>query len=163
MTTHTDQLVLAAAGAAGAALWAAQQPLDQRLLGTGYDDVELLGRAVTRGDRWRLPGVLLHVTNGAVFGLVFAQVRRASPQLPPRLTAHAMTQAENFGLYPLAAIVDRVHPRRDVLAPAFGRRQLLQATWRHALLGFILGEVAARLESRAPAPAPPARATPPRC
>ena len=39
----------AMAGAAAAAVWAAQQPLDKRVFGTAYDDVEILGRLVTRG------------------------------------------------------------------------------------------------------------------
>jgi hypothetical protein len=59
-----------------------------------------------------------------------------------------MAQAENFGLYPLAALLDRVHPARGDIAHAFGARQLLQATWRHALLGVVLGEVAARTSRR---------------
>jgi hypothetical protein len=35
----------AAAGTLAAAVWAATQPLDKRVFGGGYDDVELLGRA----------------------------------------------------------------------------------------------------------------------
>src|SRR6187551_3332974 len=34
----------ALAGAAAAAVWAAQQPLDKRVFGVDYDDAELLGR-----------------------------------------------------------------------------------------------------------------------
>ena len=49
-----------------------------------------------------------------------------------------------FGLYPLAAVVDRVHPARDSMPPAFGVRQLGQATWRHAILGVALGIAGAR-------------------
>ena len=36
------------AGALAAAVWAAQQPIDKRLFGSRYDDVELLGKLVTR-------------------------------------------------------------------------------------------------------------------
>src|SRR3954468_5091188 len=39
----------ALAGAAAAAAWAAQQPLDKRVFGSRYDDVELLGKLVTPG------------------------------------------------------------------------------------------------------------------
>ena len=42
----------ALAGAAAAAAWAAQQPLDKRVFGSRYDDVELLGKLVTRGPAW---------------------------------------------------------------------------------------------------------------
>ena len=36
------RLALAAAGAAGAAAWAVQQPLDKRMFRSGYDDTDLL-------------------------------------------------------------------------------------------------------------------------
>lgn len=139
------QLVMA--GALGAALWAAQQPLDQRVFGAGYDDVELLGRAIRpRGDGWRTAGWIAHACNGALFGLASSELLRRRPGRSPRRFALGMAMAEHVALYPLAAVVDRVHPARDVLAPAFGHRQFLQATWRHLILGVVLGEVAARAE-----------------
>ncbi|MGH2979167.1 MAG: hypothetical protein ACRDLQ_05970, partial [Solirubrobacterales bacterium] len=58
----------AAAGAAAATLWALQQPLDKRVFGSRYDDVELLGRMVVRGPGWRPAGFALHAVNGAAFG-----------------------------------------------------------------------------------------------
>ena len=42
----------ALAGGVAAALWAAQQPLDKRVFGTDYDDLAILGKAVTRGNEW---------------------------------------------------------------------------------------------------------------
>jgi drug/metabolite transporter (DMT)-like permease len=51
----------ALAGAAAAAVWAAQQPLDKRLFRSEYDDVELLGRLVVRDSSWPLAGVALHI------------------------------------------------------------------------------------------------------
>lgn len=140
------RLVLALAGAAGAALWAAQQPLDKRIMRRGYDDVELLGRLVyPRDARWVPAGWAMHVVNGAVFGIAYSELERRLPHdVSPRVSAQALAQAENFGLYPLAALLDRVHPARGDIAPAFGPRELLQATWRHSLLGVVLGEVAAR-------------------
>lgn len=143
------RFALAVAGMAGAALWAAQQPLDQRVAKAGYDDVDLLGRLVRPdGDGARPIGWALHVANGAAFGLAYSELLRRTPHISPRVTAQAMAQAENFGLYPLAAVSDRIHPARQVLAPAFGARQLAQATWRHALLGIVLGEVGTRLRAR---------------
>src|SRR4029077_17620364 len=59
-------------GAAAAAVWALQQPLDKRVFGVAFDDVELLGKAVTRGPRWRAAGTAWHVANGAAFGAVYA-------------------------------------------------------------------------------------------
>ena len=61
----------ALAGAAAAAAWAAQQPLDKRVFGSRYDDVELLGKLVTRGPAWPAAGLGLHVANGAMFKTVW--------------------------------------------------------------------------------------------
>ena len=55
----------ALAGALAAALWAAQQPLDKRVFGFPFDDVELLGKAVTSGPHWRAAGMAMHLANGA--------------------------------------------------------------------------------------------------
>ena len=46
----------AIAGGLAAAVWAAQQPLDKRVFGVEYDDIELLGKAVTRGAEWPAVG-----------------------------------------------------------------------------------------------------------
>ena len=137
-------------GALGAAIWAAQQPLDKRIARRGYDDVELLGRLVRPdGDGARPIGWAMHLANGAAFGLAYAELARRLPEdVSPRVSAQALAQAENFGLYPLAAVLDRVHPARGEIAPAFGARQLAQATWRHAILGVVLGELAARVARR---------------
>ena len=49
----------ALAGGVAAAVWAAQQPLDKRVFESDYDDVELLGKLVTRGERWPAAGIAL--------------------------------------------------------------------------------------------------------
>src|SRR5207245_6935865 len=69
----------ALAGAAAAAVWAAQIPLDKRIFDNDYDDVEVLGKAVTRGPAWPVVGVLLHLQNGALFGAAYSQL---APRLP---------------------------------------------------------------------------------
>src|SRR6186997_3184151 len=76
---RTRTLRGALAGAAAAAVWAAQQPLDQRVFGVEYDDVELLGRFVTDGRAAYPIGLAMHVLNGAVFGAVYANAGRALP------------------------------------------------------------------------------------
>src|SRR4051794_37446287 len=65
----------ALAGGIAAAVWAAQQPLDKRVFGSDYDDVELLGKLVTRGPGWQPAGLALHVQNGVLFGAGYAAVR----------------------------------------------------------------------------------------
>ena len=58
----------ALAGAAAAALWGLQEPLDQRLFRCDYSDIALLGKFVTRGRRWRAAGFAIHA---GMFALAF--------------------------------------------------------------------------------------------
>ena len=137
----------ALAGGVAAGLWAAQQPLDKRAGGSAYDDVELLGKLVTRGPAWPLAGAALHVANGALFGAVYAQLRPFLPG-PPVLRGLLVAQVENFGMFPLGAVVDRIHPARDELEELSGnRRALAVATWRHAIFGVVLGLLEERLNA----------------
>ena len=133
----------AAAGAAGALAWALAEPVDRRVFGNEYSDVAFLGKAVTRGRGWRAAGYAWHLANGALFGLAFREVRRRS-DLPPRRLAIGLALAENTTLYPLTLVSDRRHPaRRDEdVAPLWSRRAFAQATWRHALFGWIVGSLA---------------------
>jgi hypothetical protein len=102
----------AIAGAIAASVWAVQQPLDKRIFGCGHDDVELLGKAVTRGSAWPAVGLALHVQNGAVFGAGYASVRPLLPG-PPLAWALTAAMAENFSTWPLARLGDGPHPPRD--------------------------------------------------
>jgi len=135
----------ALAGAAAAGVWAAQQPLDKRVFESAYDDVELLGKAVTRGPSWYPAGLALHLFNGALFGAVYANLAPSVP-IPPWARGPVAGMAEHFGLWPLGRLSDRYHPARDELpALAGNRRALAQATWRHALFAVVLGELERRL------------------
>lgn len=140
-----ERLRAAAAGAAAATLWGLAEPLDQRLLRCDYSDVALLGKAVTRGPRWRLAGFALHAANGAVFGLAFHELRTRLPVGPRRL-AVGLALAEHAALYPLCGLVDRHHPARGEpgIPPLLTNpRAFAQATWRHLLFGAVLGRLAA--------------------
>jgi hypothetical protein len=131
-------------GAAAATVWGALEPLDQRLLGYGYSDIALLGKAVTRGPRWRAAGFGLHAANGALFGLAYERLRRTAPAGPQRL-AIGMALAEHLALYPLNALVDRFHPARGepgVPPLLTSPRAFAQATWRHLVFGALLGRLA---------------------
>jgi hypothetical protein len=135
----------AVAGAVAASVWAAQQPVDKRVFGSGYDDVELLGKLVTRDSGWRAAGLALHVANGAVFGAVYALVRPLAP-LPPVVVGPAAGLAEHLGFWPLGRLIDSNHPARSELEPLTGNpRAFAQATWRHLLFGTVLGELERRL------------------
>lgn len=133
----------AAAGAVATAVWALQEPLDTRIVRHDYSDVALLGKLVTRGRCWWPVGFALHVTNGAVFGLVFDEARRRIGGDQRRL-ALAMALGEHLALFSLGAVVDRHHPARGEpgLAPMFSKRAFVLATWRHALFGRLLGRLA---------------------
>jgi hypothetical protein len=137
----------ALAGALAAGVWAAQMPLDKRLFGTQLDDVELLGKLVTRGPAWPWAGWGLHVYNGAVFGALYANVAPRVP-LPSWARGPAAALGENFASWPLVALAERVHPAREELPSAFADpRALAQSTWRHLLFGVLLGEIERRLNA----------------
>ncbi len=137
----------ALAGAAAATVWAAQQPLDKRVFTYPYDDVELLGKLLTRGRAWPAAGVALHAVNGAVFGAAYAQVK---PFLPgPSLVGGVLAgQVENLATWPLGRLVDRYHPAAKEIAPLRGTRALAQAAWRHLVFGLVLAELERRLNER---------------
>jgi hypothetical protein len=135
----------AIAGGLAAAVWAVQQPLDKRVFGVEYDDVELLGKAVTRGTEWPAVGLAIHLANGAAFGALYAQLR---PFLfgPPVLRAVTAAMAENFGSWPLISVAEDHHPAKKDLPKVSGNaRALAQATWRHLLFGAVLGVLEQRL------------------
>lgn len=135
----------AIAGGLAAAVWAAQQPADKRAFHSGYDDVELLGKLVTRRDGWPLAGIALHLGNGAVFGAVYSQLRPFIPG-PLRTRAVTMAMAEHLALWPVGRLVDRYHPARDELTPLTrNARAFAQATARHLIFGLVLGELERRV------------------
>jgi hypothetical protein len=151
---RTRTLRGAVSGGVAAAVWALQQPLDKLVFSSRYDDVELLGKAVTRGDAWYPAGLALHVQNGAVFGAVYANLAPVLP-LPPVLRGPAFALIEHLALWPLGGVSDHIHPgRKELPALAGNRRAFSQAVWRHLVFGIVLGELERRLNA-APEPAPP--------
>jgi hypothetical protein len=151
---RTRTLRGAVCGAVAAATWALQQPLDKIVFSSRYDDVELLGKAVTRGDGWYPTGLALHMQNGAAFGAIYANIAPAVP-LPPALRGPAIALLEHLALWPLGALSDRLHPARKELPRLAGNRQAFaQAAWRHLLFGAVLGELERRVNA-VPEPAPP--------
>ena len=97
----------------------------------------MLGKAATRGPRWRTAGFALHAVNGALFGLAYDALRCRS--------AVTLALAEHVALYPLTYFLDRYHPARGQpgVPPLLRNpRAFLQATWRHALFGVAIGRLA---------------------
>src|SRR5436189_1762303 len=79
------------AGAVAAVVMTLEQPLDKRLFDSKYDDVEILGKLVTRSDDWRPIGFALHVQNGAILGAAY-------PRLKPSLPGPAVLRGQLAGL-----------------------------------------------------------------
>jgi Family of unknown function (DUF6789) len=127
------------AGAVATALMTLEQPIDKRLLDSRYDDVEILGKLVTRGGSWLPIGIALHVQNGAILGAGYTRIK---PYLPgPAVLRGTMTGLiEHVATWPMVALVDRYHPARQELPKLAGsRRAFAQATIRHAVFGIVLG------------------------
>lgn len=157
---RTRTLRGAFAGAAAAAVWAAQQPLDQRVFDCDYDDVELLGRLVTSGRAAYPIGLAMHIANGAVFGAVYANASRGIP-LPGALRGPLAGLAEHLATWPGTAALHRVHPAGAEFPQLWGSgRAFAQATWRHLLFGTVMGELERRLNppDSEPQPIDPAAA-----
>jgi hypothetical protein len=145
----------AIAGALAAGVWAAQMPLDKRTFGSNFDDVELLGKALTRGEAWPVAGWALHLQNGALLGAAYANLAPRLP-LPSWARGPVAASAENLLTWPLTAATDRLHPARKELPALFANpRAFAQSTWRHLLFGVLLGELERRLNAQEPAVAAP--------
>jgi hypothetical protein len=151
---RTRTLRGAVCGAVAAAVWALEQPLDKLAFRSRYDDVELLGKAVRRGDGSYPIGLALHIQNGAIFGAVYANVARLLP-LAPEVRGPVLALAQHLVFWPLGSLSDRYHPARDEL-PRFdgNRRAFAQSAWRHILFGVVLGELERRVNAD-PEAAPP--------
>src|ERR1700733_6941682 len=91
---RTRTLRGAVSGAVAAAVWGLSQPLDKLAFRSGYDDVELLGKSVVRGDGWYAVGFGMHMVNGALFGAVYANVAPAIP-IPAPLRGPVAALAEH--------------------------------------------------------------------
>src|SRR4051812_22983919 len=142
---RTRTLRGALAGATAAAVWAAQQPLDQRVFGFAYDDVELLGRFVTSGRAAYPVGLAMHIANGALFGAAYANAARTLP-IPSVLRGPLAGIAEHLATWPGTAALAYVHPAAADLPQLWGSgRAFAQASWRPLLFGTVRGELERRL------------------
>jgi hypothetical protein len=96
----------------------------------------------------------LHISNGAVFGGVYANIAPLLP-VPPAGRGPLVALGEHLALWPLCGLSDRLHPARKRLPKLAGnRRAFAQSTLRHLLFGLVLGELERRVYAE-PEPAPP--------
>src|SRR3954470_22753360 len=102
------------AGAVATVVMTLEQPLDKRLFATKYDDVEILGKLVTRGDHWRPIGFALRVQTGAILGATYARLK---PSLPGSAVLSGLLAGlvEHVAAWPLTVLFDRYHPARKEL------------------------------------------------
>jgi hypothetical protein len=136
------------AGAVATVVMTAEQPLDKRLFESRYDDVEILGKLVTRGGNWQPIGFALHVQNGAALGAGYARLKPSLPG-PAVLRGLLVGLVEHVATWPMTALVDRYHPARKELPKlAANPRAFAQATIRHAVFGVVLGLVEDALDGR---------------
>ena len=136
------------AGAVATVVMTLEQPLDKRLFDSGYDDVEIPGKLVTRGDYWRPIGFVLHMQNGAFLGAAYARLK---PSLsgPAVLRGLLAGLIEHVAAWPLTMLFDRYHPaRRELPQLAANARAFGQATIRHAVFGIVLGLLEDALNDR---------------
>src|SRR3954467_8488469 len=99
------------AGAVATVVMTLEQPLDQRLFDSEYDDLATLGKLVTRGDHWRPIGFALHVQNGAILGAAYARLK---PSLPGTAVLGGLLASlvEHRAAWPRTVLFDRYHPAR---------------------------------------------------
>ena len=127
----------------------------QAAFSSRYDDVELLGKAVIRGDGWYRPGSPCTWPTARCFGAAYATLAPALP-VPPALRG----PGRRAGWSTSAVAARRAHRPGSSRAQGAARgssgnrRAFAQATWRHLLFGSCLGELERRVNA-APEPAPP--------
>src|SRR2546421_12198476 len=107
-----------------------EQPLDKRLFDSKYDDVEILGKLVTRGDHWRPIGLVLHVQNGAILGAAYARHRPSRPE-SALLRGLLAGLVEHLATWPLSPPFARHPPARQEVPQLVDPRALRPGTIRH--------------------------------
>jgi hypothetical protein len=136
------------AGAVATVVMTLEEPLDERLFDSKYDDIAILGKLVTRGDNWWPIGLVLHVQNGALLGAAYARLKPSLPG-PPALRGLLAGLVEHVATWPLTIVIDCYHPARNELTKlAANPRAFGQATIRHAIYGIVLGVLEDALNER---------------
>jgi hypothetical protein len=124
----------AVAGAVATVVMTLEQPLDKRLFDSKYNDVEILGKLVTRGNHWQPIGFTLHVQNGAILGAAYARLK---PSLPgPAVSTLALrSQAPTSPARARSTHIEQSSdcPRLSERVPRFGeRRSCSRLAWSKA-------------------------------
>ena len=150
MTDHVDPRAAAIAGIAASAAYAVVMEIDRRLVGINTDDLILLGRPLAPKPAWAKPiGAVVHLANGATFGLLYARLVHDRLPGPPWLRGTIFFNIENTVLYPLCLLED-FHPAiRDGQIDRYATKAAyLQSIPRHIVFGIVLGSLYERLRRR---------------
>lgn len=131
------------AGLAGALAFLVAMALDLALTRRKTNDLRLLAGLVPRGARhWPWLGLAMHCANGAVLGILYSRLRHYLSG-PGWRAGLLFALAENFALWPVLLILDRVHPevKAGRLEPFNRPIPFFQEIWRHVAYGVVLGWV----------------------
>ncbi len=131
----------ALAGLAGAVAFLIAMIVDLALLRRRTNDLRLLAGLVPGGARfWPVLGTFMHLANGSALGILYGRLRRVFP-FSGWLAGLLFALAENLALWPIVALLDRVHPeiRAGRLEPFNRPIPFLQEVWRHLAYGLTLG------------------------
>ena len=150
MPDHVDHRAAAIAGVAASAAYIAVMEIDRRVVGVNTDDLILLGRPLAPKPSWAKPiGTVIHLVNGATFGLLYARFVRDQLPGPPWFRGVIFANIENSVLYPLCLLED-LHPAvRDGQIDRYATKiAYLQSVPRHIIFGIVLGSLYDRLRRR---------------
>lgn len=137
------------AGIAAGIAFLATMVVDLRLTGRNVDDRILLGRPLVREPKMaKGVGTVVHFTNSAAFGFLYALICDRLPG-PPWLKGTIFFNVENVALYPITAL-DRHHPaiKDGTLDRYWTWSAFLQSIPRHIAFGAVLGVLYDRLRRR---------------
>jgi hypothetical protein len=132
----------AVAGAAAAGAWALAEPSLRRATGGYHSQARLVGGIIAPRGRWKAVGLSVHLLNGAAFGVAFERLGMSGVGQGVRAA-----EAENLLLWPLTAVLDRLHPDvRSGAWPPLARNPnaFTQEVLGHAVFGAVLGALGAR-------------------
>lgn len=144
------------AGIFGALAFLAAMALDLALTRRKTNDLRLLAGLLPGGaPHWPWLGLLMHCVNGAALGVLYGRLRTRLPH-PGWKGGLLFAVTENFILWPVLLVLDRIHPevRAGRLEPFNRPVPFLQEVWRHVAYGVTLGWVYDRLSQSSFAPSP---------
>jgi hypothetical protein len=128
-----------------AAAWVAVEPVLRRSFGGPHRELRLVGGLLAPESAWLPVGLAVHLSNGALFGIAFDRLGGRGVR-----SALIAAQVENAVMWPVMALVDRLHPdARSGAWPPLARnpRVIAQELAGHAVFGAVLGGL---LPDRAP-------------